>query len=116
MKFNAEIESNPNIELINKRKPTVKIVKPLSDENSRLVSQRGLFTRGPNNMDLEEWVKKHNTYKGAEMTMIKIEIPTKGIQDCLRYLNRMNINHSTLFPDLSGASEYSNKHLVINRY
>ena len=114
--FNAEIEDDPNVELVNKRKPTVNVVKPLTDENSRLVSQRGLFTRGPNNMDLEAWVKKFNIYKGGEMTMIKIQIPISGIQDCLRYLNRMNINHSTLFPDLGGASEYSNKHLIINKY
>ncbi|TVP14407.1 FRG domain-containing protein [Shewanella sp. KCT] len=115
-KFNAAIEDDRYVELVNKRKPTVKVVKPLTDENSRLVSQRGLFTRGPNNMDLETWVQKYNTYKGGEMTMIKIQMPTTGIQDCLRYLNRMNINDSTLFPDLGGASDYTNKHLVIGKY
>ncbi|MNR47557.1 hypothetical protein D3C85_1666730 [compost metagenome] len=67
-------------------------------------------------MDIESWVNKYNTYKGGEMSLIKIIIPNSGIQDCLRYLNRMNINHSTLFPDLSGASDYCNKHLTINKY
>lgn len=114
--FNNAITNDPNVALVNDRKPTVKIVKPLSDENRRLVSQRGLFTRGPNNMDIESWVNKYNTYKGGEMSLIKIIIPNSGIQDCLRYLNRMNINHSTLFPDLSGASDYCNKHLTINKY
>lgn len=115
-RFNTAILNDPDVELINNHKPTLKIVKPLSNENNRLVSQRGLFTRAPNNMDIESWVKKFSNYPGAEMALIKIIIPTKGIQDCLRYLNRMNINHSTLFPDLSGASEHCNKLLSINKY
>lgn len=114
--FNKSINERDDIELINNQKPTVKIIKPMSDENSRLVSQRGLFTRGPNNMDLETWVQTYNTYTEGEMTLIKITMPTTGIQDCLRYLNRMNINHSTLFPDLTGASEFCNKRLHINKY
>ncbi|MDN3473250.1 FRG domain-containing protein [Pseudoalteromonas sp. APC 3355] len=114
--FNKAIRDDKDVALINKHKPTVKVIRPLSDENSRLVSQRGLFTRAPNNMDLESWVKKYNTYKGGEMTIIKIVIPTKDIEKCLKYLNRMNINHSTLFPDLTGASEYCNKLLSIDGY
>ena len=112
---NKDINEREDIDLINDKKPTVKIVRPLSDENSRLVSQRGLFTRGPNNIDLETWVKTYANRKNA-MELIKITIPATGLQDCLRYLNRMNINHSTLFPDLTGASEFCNKHLGINSY
>ena len=112
---NELINNDDTVKLINKRKPTVKIVRPLSDENSRLVSQRGLFTRGPNNVDLETWVKTYNNERNY-MDLIKIEIPTKGVMDCLRYLNRMNINHSTLFPDLTGASDYCNQHLVLSKY
>jgi len=113
---NEEINSNDEIDLINDRKPTVKIVRPLSDDNNRLVSQRGLFTRGPNNVDLESWVKKYNNVPNGRMVLIKLKIPSTGMQDCLRYLNRMNINHSTLFPDLTGASEYCNKVLTIKTY
>jgi hypothetical protein len=115
-KFNKIIRNDDNVELINNHKPTVKVIRPLSDENSRLVSQRGLFTRGPNNLDLESWVKKNNTYKNGEMTIIKLVIPTEDIESCLISLNRMNINHSTLFPDLTGASEYCNTLLSINKY
>jgi hypothetical protein len=114
-KKNEYIESTDNIDLINKRKPMVKIVRPLSNENSRLVCQRGLFTRGPNNMDLESWIKKFPQEPNTA-ELIKLTIPTTGIVDCLRYLNRMNINHSTLFPDLTGASEHCNKYLLINKY
>lgn len=112
---NRNIIEDIEIEEVNYRKPTVKIVRPLSDENSRLVSQRGLFTRGPNNIDLESWVKKYSISDNI-MVLIKITMPTSGVQDCLRYLNRMNINHSTLFPDLTGASEFCNKHLAISKY
>lgn len=97
------------------RKPIVEIVRPLSDENSRLVNQRGLFTRGPNNVDLEEWIQ---TYAGDDkvMDLIKITLPKTGVDDCLRYLNRMNINHATLFPDLYGASQFCNMELHIANY
>lgn len=113
---NQYIIKTETIKLINTHKPTVKIVRPLSDENSRLVSQRGLFTRGPNNIDLESWIKKFPSVRETDMELIKISIPSDGVQDCLRYLNRMNINHSTLFPDLTGASSYCNSHLKIDKY
>ncbi|QUJ67737.1 FRG domain-containing protein [Photobacterium sp. GJ3] len=117
---NNIIKKSDSIKLINDQKPTVKIVRPLSDENSRLVSQRGLFTRGPNNVDLETWVKTHRV-EGNEniIELMKVFIPIKNKRDffdCLRYLNRMNINHSTLFPDLGGASDYCNLHLEVDRY
>ncbi|WP_296232582.1 FRG domain-containing protein [uncultured Pseudomonas sp.] len=115
-KNNDVIVGSESVKLINGRKPTVKIVRPLSDENSRLVNQRGLFTRGPNNVDMESWIRIYNHQPANVMELIKITVPTKGVQDCLRYLNRMNINHSTLFPDLIGASEYCNQYLKINKY
>lgn len=115
-KFSEAIKQNKEVKLINGHKPTLKIIRPLSDENSRLVSQRGLFTRGPNNLDMEAWVKQFNIYEGTEMSLIKIVIPSKDLANCLIYLNRMNINDSTLFPDLTGASEYCNKLISIDEY
>ncbi|MGA9045297.1 FRG domain-containing protein [Sulfuricurvum sp.] len=117
--INENIKESDKIENINNRKPTVKIFRPLSDENNRLVNQRGLFTRGPNNMTLEEWVPKFS--QNIErinnlMILIKITIPSNDLENCLRYLNRMNINDSTLFPDLTGASIHCNNYLSINNY
>ena len=109
---NVAVRDRGGVAKINGRFPTVKIVRPLSDENSRLVSQRGVFTRSPNNMDLETWVKEFHDGVSRTGALIKLTVPTTGLQDCLRYLNRMNINHSTLFPDLMGASEFCNKPLV----
>ncbi len=113
--INDQIKGDDNIEKINGQKPTIKVFKPLSDENDRLVSQRGLFTRGPNNIDIEDWF---NTYQKSSkyMDVIKFVIPCKNLDDAMAYLNRMNINPSTLFPDLSGASRYCNFGLDIDNY
>ncbi|MFM5064000.1 FRG domain-containing protein [Aeromonas caviae] len=112
---NEYINNNESITKVNGQKPTVKIFRPLSDENNRLVNQRGLFTRGPNNVDLEQWVQSHPCEPG-HMEIIKITVPTVDVRNCLRYLNRMNINHATLFPDLLGASEFCNAYLKIPSY
>jgi len=117
--LNEKILDDDSISLINDKKPTVKLVNPLSDENSRLVSQRGKFSRGPNNTDLESWISEHvSLYPALEKkgVIMKMTIPSTGVKDCLRYLNRMNINNATLFPDLGGASEFCNKSLTIPKY
>lgn len=112
-----EIKSNRNVDLINKKKPTTKIVRPLSDENDRLVSQRGLFTRGPNNMDMQTWIQTYDSPRTSNfIELAKLVIPNIDIEDCLKYLNRMNINHSTLFPYLNGASQYCNMTLQVDKY
>ncbi len=115
-KINDQISQNEMSPLINGRKQTVKIVKPLSDENKRLVSQRGLFTRGPNNIDLETWVRVNTDDVARDLRILKVNIPNRESKECLRYLNRMNISHSTLFPDLPGASDFCNMHLRIDKY
>lgn len=103
------------IEKVNGRSPTVKLFSPLSDENSRLVSQRGLFTKGPNNMDLVSWMTTF--YQGESgYGLAKISMPTSGVRDRLRTLNRMNINYASLFPDLEGASNHCNRILKIPKH
>jgi hypothetical protein len=93
----------------------IDIVHPLTEDNARLVSQRGLFTRAPDGMTVEDWVSLH--FRGSsERILIKIVFPDKEREKCLRFLNRMNINHLSLFPDLYGASKYSNYCLEINSY
>lgn len=117
--INQKIKTNDAIQPINNQKPTVKIFSPLSDENNRLVNQRGIFTRGPNNMILEEWVPNFNqNIKDMDnlIVLAKFTIPCKNLENCLRYLNRMNISDSTLFPDLTGASIYCNYYLTLDSY
>jgi len=82
---NQKIREDANAEKINGRLPTVKLFRPLSNENNRLVSQRGLFTRGPNNVDLESWFKEHQEGDDDYHELIKIIIPNVGFNQCLTY-------------------------------
>jgi hypothetical protein len=88
---------------------------PRSDENPRLVNQGGLFTRSPDGVDIEAWIRRH--FKGVERgILVKITIPDADRDECLTSLNRMNINHLSLFPDLYGTSKFCNTRLMIDGY
>ncbi len=92
----------------------VEFIRPLSDENPKLVSQAGLFTH-VHGSDVKEWVQKN--FRGEKgYILMKLRIPNKDREDCLRALNRMNINHLSLFPDLYGASKYCNLYNEIENY
>jgi len=97
-------------------RPEVEFFNPLSDENQRLVNQGGLFTRFPADTDIQSWVKTHFKNDSKGYTLIKIYVPNKDREECLKSLNRMNINHLTLFPDLYGASRFCNLFGEIARY
>ena len=124
-------ELNPPYQLLGSlmpKKPDVKlpplpqepdlleIVRPMTDENVRLVSQRGLFVRIPDNLTLENWIEKHFEGEDNSYFLIKVKIPNRGRESCIRMLNRMNINHLSLFPDLFGAGKYCNLDLQIKNY
>lgn len=96
--------------------PILKIVNPDSDENARLVSQRGLFVRVPDSMTLEDWVEENFKDENRFCVLIKILIPNREREKILISLNRKNINHLSLFPDLYGASKYCNTALKIPNY
>jgi hypothetical protein len=96
-------------------RPQMEFIKPFSDENQRLVNQGGLFTRAPDDSDIETWVKK-NFKSNTRYTLMKIFVPNKDRETSLRALNRMNINHLTLFPDLYGASVFCNLFAEIKKY
>lgn len=96
--------------------PVVEFVRPMSDENSRLVSQGGLFTRAPDGVALDDWVKQHFIGEKKRAILVKITVPNVDREDCLRSLNRMNINHLSLFPDLYGAGTFCNLNLSISNY
>jgi len=96
----------------------IDIISPLVDDNARLVSQGGLFTKSLGlTHDIETWVRRY--FKGNDgAMMIKIAI-IENLGDrnhFLRFLNRMNINYLTLFPDLDGAARHCNMQLEIDNY
>jgi hypothetical protein len=99
----------------------IQFVAPLSDENPRLLNQKGLFTiTMSEEIDIEKTVQvcyANDPDKGkSRIIFVKIKIPTSEREECLRNLNTMNINHATLFPDLIGAAEYCNLMLEIDNY
>ncbi|MCA9253801.1 MAG: FRG domain-containing protein [Phycisphaerae bacterium] len=87
---------------------------PMSDTSNRLVAQSGVFLEMPKGTNLEEYVREHFTddssdkNRHARTILLRIVIKNDDRLGCLRMLNKMNINRSTLFPDLDGAAQYIN--------
>ena len=96
----------------------IEIIHPLSDQNSRLVNQRGMFTKLPVGTDMESWVKKNFKGVGKNVVLIKLKILEEdGYRtEFLQFLNRANVNSLTLFPDLTGASTHCNYAVLIDNY
>jgi hypothetical protein len=95
--------------------PIVQFIDPRTNDNPRLVSQGGLFTRSPDGIDIEAWVATN--YRGDKMIrLVKIVIPESERKSGLIALNRMNINHLSLFPDLYGACTFANLALEVKQY
>lgn len=89
-----------------------KFLEPITDENPRLVSQSGLFTKQPINFDVVQWVNSH--FSGIESPMlIKIDIPSNERLDILKQLKLMNVHPASLFPDVEGSSKYVNLELEL---
>lgn len=96
-----------------KRPLVVEFIEPLSNDNPRLVSQGGLFTRAPDGMTLNEWAAVTPT---SSAWIGKVTVPNGERATALKTLNRMNINHLSLFPDLTGASHFTNLVLTMRHY
>jgi hypothetical protein len=115
------------------RKQHPKPFAPKRAGNYRITSQWGLFLRMPEPehdgegcvraIDLESYVSKqfsHETYSvsGSRPNRIlqKFVIPSSAQDrlECLRFLDHMNINRASLFPDLDGAARYVNALWEVN--
>lgn len=96
-----------------RRGSVIEFVEPMSDENQRLVSQSGLFTKAPILVPVEQWVAR--AFEGSKAAvLLRIKIPDADRLSCLGALERMNINHLSLFPDLVGASRSTNLKLELD--
>lgn len=89
-------------------KDRASVISPESDDNYRLISQSALFLRLPRGIDLKSYVEKHFQGENRLTTLTQIKIPNKDRDGCLVALNKMNINHMTLFPDIDGAAKHVN--------
>ena len=84
----------------------------------RLNSQLGLFMKMPEGVELESSVRArftdetNSTKPGGNLhpnaVLTRIIIPNEGRIECLKFLNKLNVNRMTLFPDLDGAARYVN--------
>jgi hypothetical protein len=124
-------------------KPAPRPFSPKGHANYRLVNQGGVFLKMPKpeyededgkrhiikrHIDLETYVSENftaDTYRNApdgngkkntnpRAILLKVIIPTKGRIECLKFLDHMNINRSSLFPDLDGAARYVNDLWEVN--
>lgn len=87
----------------------IRLLSPLTHDNARLVSQRGLFVYAPVGVSIEAVVQ---TAPDSDcVSMYKIEYPDDIRNDVLAALNNMNINHASLFPDLVGSALSANAQL-----
>jgi hypothetical protein len=91
-------------------------IEPSLNDNARLVAQSGLFTRLHSHGDVEAMVREVCKNDSERFTLIKIILDSTQRIVALRALNRMNINHATLFPDLYRAAKFSNNQLSIKDY
>lgn len=91
-------------------------IRPAQNDNLRLLSQAGLFTQVPLGRNLDEWISMNANVDQRAPALVKFVIPDLDRSGCLRALNRMNINHMSLFPGLYGAGTYCNLALAIDEY
>ena len=85
----------------------LKVVSPTSDDNFRLINQSALLVKPISNTDLESAIREK--FKGDSRSILtKVKIPNNCRNDCLVALNKMGINHMTMFPDIGGAARHVN--------
>jgi hypothetical protein len=91
-----------------------RVYSPSGPVSQRLLAQSSIFLEMPAGVDLETFVARHLPRESddaggqSRTVLLKIMMPGDGRLDCLRMLNKMNINRMTLFPDLDGAARYIN--------
>jgi hypothetical protein len=104
----------PSVKRINNRiadAEKLEILIPETEDNKRLLGQSGLFSKGPVMKTVDQWVNDQRyIHEGPHPVLLKVSFPGDKFfrKSALKKLQLMNINHSTLFPDLSGASQHCN--------
>lgn len=94
--------------------PAPELFSPRREITHRLSSQCGVLMKMPKHTDLESSVRARfpketsTSNPHACPVLRKITIPSEGRIECLKLLNKMNINRMSLFADLDGAARYIN--------
>ncbi|MGL5093565.1 MAG: FRG domain-containing protein [Aeromonas sobria] len=103
-------------------------VDTLSSDHDRLISQNGLFTISPfgESNTLETFILSRLSEQEIDIDnpetlkeyIFKVHIPMEDESDrlnCFQSLRKMNIHHSSLYPDLIGSSSHCNE-LIREKY
>jgi hypothetical protein len=103
---------------VSKNKQFVEFPEIESHENVRFLAQSGVLTKSLKGQDIKQRIQKcyHETNHRNRIILVEILIGDREREECLRDLNRMNINHASLFPDIEGAVSFCNLKLEINKY
>ena len=97
--------------------PAPIVFSPKGETSYRLINQAGIFVKMPEKTDLESYVRENFTEEttktaippqSARAIHEKIMIPNHDRINCLKLLNKMNINRMSLFPDIDGSARYIN--------
>ena len=94
--------------------PAPTVFSPRREITNRLSSQSALHMKMPLRSDLESNVRARFSAetsasdRHARPILRKFIIPSDGRVDCLKFLDKMNINRMSLFADLDGAARYIN--------
>ncbi|MEK6676014.1 MAG: FRG domain-containing protein [Planctomycetota bacterium] len=101
----------------------LEVIVPQGEVGYRFASQGSMFLRMPQDSDLETIVRKNfpdDPQKidprpaNAKTKLERIVIPNGDRIGCLKFLNKMNINRMSLFPDLDGAADFINRLWELN--
>ncbi len=76
-----------------------------------MVNQRGLFTLSLFQEPLEDWIQE-NEIEFDTPILIKYNIKNSEGDRIRNNLDKMNINHLSLYPDLEGVSLHCNNWLA----
>jgi len=116
-----------NTRAANGSEEKLKIFVPRGGTNYKASSQSGIALRMPQGKDLEAYLAEKfdkDTYKEPsedgsgnfhpKIILQKFIIPNEDRIGCLRFLDYMNINRASLFPDLDNAARYVNQLWEVN--
>jgi FRG domain-containing protein len=98
-----------------------------SKDNIRILRQGGSFSYCPLGMTLEEWSQRafdflsefgHDISHPSHILLTKyiIKSDESAQHECLRFLNMMNINYTSVYPDFWGLAKHVNMADVIPGY
>lgn len=102
------------------KKKQLGFFRPSTNENRRLHNQGGYHIYTPDNMSVDAWIRAKHALRGpgwAKVAMlVKILIPNTERNAVLKCLNKMNVNHLSLFPDFQGAAMHCNMGLLEGKF